>query len=74
MLTHLHQMHEMGNILTRWSIQIQYVDFIVKRVLGKLNVVPNGLSRLFDHTNGESILSELEWAAICLSDLDYWQL
>ena len=52
-------------MLTRWAIALQNYDFTVKHVPGKLNVVPDMLSRVFSEVNGEPIPSEPRLAAIC---------
>ena len=52
-------------MLTRWAIALQKYDFTIKHVPGKLNVVPDMLSRAFSEVNGDSIPCEPRWAAIC---------
>ena len=52
-------------MLTRWAIALQNHDFTVKHVPGKLNVVPDMLSRAFSEVNGEPIPCEPRLAAIC---------
>lgn len=64
-LTYLYQMQDTSNMLTRWAIALQSFDFTVKHVPGKLNVVPDTLSRIFSEVNGEEISSEPKLAAIC---------
>ena len=58
-------MQDTSNMLTRWAIALQNYDFTVKHVAGKLNVVPDMLSRAFSEVNGEPIPSEPRLAAIC---------
>ena len=64
-LTYLYKMQDTSNMLTRWAIALQNYDFTVKHVAGKLNVVPDMLSRAFSEVNGETIPSEPRLAAIC---------
>lgn len=53
-------------MLDRWSIQPQSFGFTVKHLPGKLNVVPDALSRLFsEELHGELVPSEPRLAAIC---------
>ena len=51
-------------MLTRWAIELQNYDFTVKHVPGKLNVLPDMLSRAFSGVNGEPISCEPRLAAI----------
>ena len=44
-LTHLYYMQDTSNMLTRWAAALQNFDFTVKHVTGKLNEVPDALSR-----------------------------
>ena len=55
---------ETSNMLTRWAIELQNYDFTVKHVPGKLNVLPDMLSRAFSGVNGEPISCEPRLAAI----------
>ena len=64
-LTYLYKMQDTSNMLTPWAIALQNYDFTVKHVAGKLNVVPDMLSRAFSEVNGEPIPSEPGLAAIC---------
>ena len=52
-------------MLTRWAIALQNYDFTVKHVPGKLNVVPDMLSRAFSEVNGEPRPCEPRLAVIC---------
>ena len=52
-------------MLTRWAIALQNYDLTVNHVPGKLNVVPDMLSRAFSEVNGELIPCEPRLAAIC---------
>ena len=52
-------------MLTRWAVALQIYDFTVKHAPGKLNVVPDTLSRAFSEVNGEPIPCEPRLAAIC---------
>ena len=59
-------MQDTSTIFTRWAFAlVQNYDFKVKHVRGKLNVVPDMLSRAFSEVNGEAIPSEPRLAAIC---------
>lgn len=64
-LVYLYQMQDTSNMLTRWSIALQNYDFTVQHVPGRLNVVPDALSRVFSEVGGEHIPSEPRLAAIC---------
>ena len=64
-LTYLYKMQDTSNMLTRWAIALQKYDFTVKHAPGKLNVVPDMLSRAFSEVNGEPIPCEPRLAAIC---------
>ena len=39
-------------MLTRWAIELHNLDFTVKHVAGKKNVVPDMLSRSSSEVNG----------------------
>ena len=64
-LTHLYYMQDTSNMLTRWAIALQNFDFTVKHVAGKLNVVPDPLSRLFGEVEEEALPHEPALASIC---------
>ena len=64
-LTYLYHMQDTSNMLTRWAICLENFDFTVKHVPGKLNVVPDTLSRIFSEIDGKPIPSEPQLAAIC---------
>ena len=57
-------MQDASNMLTRWAIGLQNFDFTVKRVAGKLNVVPGPRSRLFGVVEEEPLLQEPALASI----------
>lgn len=46
-LTHLFYMQDTSNMPTGWAIALHNFEFTVKHVVGKLNVIPDALSRLF---------------------------
>ena len=58
-------MQDTSNMLTRWAIALQSFDFTVKHVPGKLNVVPDTLSRMFSEVGDQPVPSEPRLAAIC---------
>ena len=42
-----------SNMLTRWAIALQSYDFTVEHKQGKLNIIPDTLSRLFNFEHSE---------------------
>ena len=60
-------MHDTCNMPTRWAIALQNFDFTVKHVAGKLNVVPDALSRLFGEVEEEPLTQEPVLGYICLN-------
>ena len=46
-LRYLYPMQDQSNMLTRWAIALQSFDFTVQHKPGKLDVVPDTLSRMF---------------------------
>ena len=53
-------MQDISNMLTQWDIVLQSYDFTVKHKPGKLNIIPDTLSRLFNCEH-----SEMRVASIC---------
>ena len=54
-LTYLCSMQDTSNMLTRWAIALQSYDFIVQHNPGKLDVVPDTLSRMFAFEHQQEI-------------------
>ena len=52
-LRDLHSMQDTSNMLTRWAIALQSYDFMVEHKPGKLNIIPDTLSRLFNFEHSE---------------------
>ena len=52
-------------MLTRSAIALHNFDFTVKHVAGKLNVVPDALSRLFGELEEEPLPQEPALASLC---------
>ena len=52
-LRYLYSMQDTSNMLTRWAIALQSYDFTVDHKPGKLNVIPDTLSRLFNFEHSE---------------------
>ena len=69
-LTYLYHMQDTSNMFTRWAICLQNYDFTVKHVTGKLDVVPDTLSRIFSEVDGKPLPSEPQLAAICRNGPD----
>ena len=46
-------MQDTSNTLTRWTIALQSYDFTVEHKPGKLNIIPDTLSRLFNFEHSE---------------------
>ena len=46
-------MQDTSNMLTRWAIALQSYDFTVEHKPGKLNIIPDTLSRLFNFEHSE---------------------
>ena len=46
-------MQDISNILTRWAIALQSYDLTVEHKPGKLNIIPDTLSRLFNFEHSE---------------------
>ena len=59
-LLFLYSMQDTSNMLTRWAIALQSYDFTVEHKPGKLNIIPDTLSRLFNFEH-----SEMRVAPIC---------
>ena len=60
----LYSMQDTSNMLTRWAIALQSYDFTVEHKPGKLNIIPDTLSRLFSFEHSEMrVVSHL--APIC---------
>ena len=58
-------MQDTSNMLTRWTTCLQTYDFTIKHVPGKLDVVPDTLSRTFSEVDGKPLPSEPQLAALC---------
>ena len=59
-------------MVTRWAIALLNLDFTVKKVAGKLNVVPDTLSRLFTKVEEEPLPREPALASICRNVPNGW--
>ena len=49
----LYSMQDISNMLTLWTIALQSYDFTVEHKPGKLNIIPDTLSRLFNFKHSE---------------------
>ena len=63
-LRYLYSMQDTSNILTRWAIALQSYDFTVEHKPGKLNIIPDTLSRLSNFEHSEMRVA-LHLAPIC---------
>ena len=52
-LRYLYSMQDTSNMLTRWAIALQTYDFTVDHKPGKLHIIPDTLSRLFNFKRSE---------------------
>ena len=53
-LRYLYSMQDISSILTRWAIALQSYDLTVEHKPGKLNIIPDTLSRLFNFEHSET--------------------
>ena len=65
-LRYLYSMQDTSNMLTRWVIALQSYDFTVEHKPGKLNIIPDTLSRLFNFEHSEMRVAP-HLAPICRS-------
>ena len=52
-LRYLYSMQDISNMLTQWAIALQSYVFTVEHKPGKLNIIPDTLSRLFNCEHSE---------------------
>ena len=62
---YMYSMQDTSTMLTRWAIAPQSYDFTVEHEPGKLNIIPDTLSRLFNFEH-----SEMRVSPICRNVLD----
>ena len=51
--SYLYSMQDTSNMLTQWAFALQSYDFTVEHKPGKLNIIPDTLSRLFNFEHSE---------------------
>ena len=64
-LMYLYYVQNTSNLLTRWAIAFQKYNFTVKHLPGKLNTVPDTVSRTFSEINGSPVSPEPRLERIC---------
>ena len=64
-LVYLYHMQDTSNMLTHWAIALQNFGFTVKHISGKLNIVPDTLSRFFGDANPKLAVNGSALASIC---------
>ena len=63
-LRYLYSMQDTSNMFTRWAIALQSYDFTVEYKPGKLSIIPDTLSRLFNFEHSERRVAP-HLASIC---------
>lgn len=69
-LRYLYSMQDTSNMLTCWAVSLQAYSFSVKHRAGKLNVIPDILSRLLEFEWSERVYTPNTLTPICRNVAD----